>query len=58
MAQLVDQFNRPIPPSKARAEIAGPDIAKFRQMWTGWYQSTGLTPERLEQLLAALEISQ
>ena len=51
MAQLVDQFNRPIPPSKARAEIAGPDIAKFRQMWTGWYQSTGLTPERLGQVM-------
>lgn len=51
MAQLLDQFGNPIPPARIHAEIAGADPGKFRQTWTGMYQTIGLTPERVSAAL-------
>lgn len=51
MAQLLDQFGNPIPPARIHAEIAGADPGKFRQQWTGMYQTIGLTPERVSAAL-------
>ena len=55
MAQLLDQFGNPVPKSQLTREIAGADPSKFRQVWTGMYQSQGLTPERVAGALRAAD---
>ena len=44
MVKLLDQYGVPIPADQMQRPIAGPDLAHFRQPWTGMYQSVGLTP--------------
>jgi phage gp29-like protein len=55
MAQLLDQYGIPIPKRRIHEEIAGPSMTAFRRVWTGVYQSQGLTPETMASALRAAD---
>ena len=54
MAQLVDQFGRPIKAKELIREQAEPGITSVRQAWSQTVAS-GLTPQRLASILRACD---
>ena len=54
MAQLLDQYGRPIKPSRLRAEIAGPSVVAVRTT-TSFSQAIGVTPPKLAAILREAE---
>ena len=54
MAQLLDQYGRPIRPSRLRREIAGPSVVAVRTT-TSFSQAIGVTPPKLAAILREAE---
>lgn len=55
MAQLLDQYGRPIDKMVLKAEIAGPSTMGVRQVISG-HPSRGLTPQKLAGILLGAEV--